>query len=71
LVTIGLDADVGDLHLALSLFARFEAFDRRISTPPQCQIDPLYHDIMDFQPLLKGDPAGPARYFGLMRQGEN
>jgi len=47
------------------------ALNRRIPTPPPCQIDPLYHDIMDFQPLLEGDPAGPARYFGLMRQGEN
>ena len=45
LVTIGLDAEVGQLHLALSLFARLEALNRRIPTPPQCQIDPLQHDV--------------------------
>ena len=38
---IGLDADVGHLHLALSLFSRLEAFNRRIPAPAQCQIDPL------------------------------
>ena len=56
-VTIGLDADVGHLHLALSLFARLEAFNRRIPTPPQCQIDPLQHDVVDFETLLEGDLA--------------
>ena len=45
LVTIALDAEVGQLHLALSLFARLEALNRRIPTPPQCQIDPLQHDV--------------------------
>jgi hypothetical protein len=49
---IGLDdADVGHhgvVHLALSLFARLEAFNQRIPTPPQCQIDPLQDDVMDF-----------------------
>jgi hypothetical protein len=29
-----------EVHLALSLFARLEAFNQRIPTPPQCQIDP-------------------------------
>src|SRR5262249_4460675 len=29
------------VHLALALFARLEALNRRIPTPPQCQIDPL------------------------------
>jgi len=48
LATIGLDADVGHLHLALSLFARLEAFNRRIPTPPQGDVDPLQHDVMDF-----------------------
>jgi len=48
LVTIGLDADVGHLHLTLSLFASHEALNRRIPTPPQYQIDPLQYDVMDF-----------------------
>jgi len=51
LVTIGLDAEVGHhgvRYTALSLFARLEALNRRIPTPPQCQIDPLQHDVMDF-----------------------
>jgi len=25
--------------------------------PPQCQIDPLQHDVVDFEPLLEGDLA--------------
>ena len=29
-------------------FARLVALNRRIPTPPQCQIDPLQHDVMDF-----------------------
>jgi hypothetical protein len=32
----------------LPFFAHFEAFNRRIPTPPQCQIDPFQHDVMDF-----------------------
>ena len=57
LVTIAFDADVGHLHLALSLFARLEAFNRRIPTPPQSDIDPLQHDVMDFETLVEGDLA--------------
>jgi hypothetical protein len=41
-------APCSEIHLALSLFARLEAFNRRIPTPPQCQIDPLQHDVVDF-----------------------
>jgi hypothetical protein len=43
------------VHLALSLFARLEALNRRIPTPPQCQIDPLQHDVVDFETLLERD----------------
>ena len=25
--------------------------------PPQCQIDPLQHDVVDFETLLEGDLA--------------
>jgi hypothetical protein len=52
LVTIGLDA-----HLALSLFARLEALNRRIPTPPQSDVDPLQHDVVDFETLLERDLA--------------
>jgi hypothetical protein len=51
------DADVNHLHLALSLFANFEALNRRIPTPPQCQINPLQHDVVDFEALLERDLA--------------
>jgi hypothetical protein len=59
LVAIGLDAEVGHhgVHLALSLFARLDALNRRVPTPPQCQIDPLQHDVVDFEALLEGDLA--------------
>ena len=32
----------------LPFFARLEILNRRIPTLPQCQIDPLQHDVMDF-----------------------
>ena len=32
----------------LPFFARLEILNRQIPTPPQCQIDPLPHDVMDF-----------------------
>jgi hypothetical protein len=38
--------------IVLPLFARLEALNRRIATPPQCQIDPLQHDVMDFLLLM-------------------
>jgi hypothetical protein len=41
--------------IVLPLFARLEALNRRIATPPQCQIDPLRDDVVDFYPLLEGD----------------
>jgi hypothetical protein len=44
-----------EVHLALSLFARLEALNRRIATPPQSDVDPLQHDVMDFKPLIEGD----------------
>src|SRR5262249_40741557 len=40
----------------LPFFARLE-IQRRIPTPPQCQIDPLQHDVMDFEALLERDLA--------------
>ena len=33
------------VHLALSLFARLEALNRRIPAPPQGDVDPLQHDV--------------------------
>src|SRR5215472_10063161 len=41
----------------LPFFARLEIPNRRIPMPPQCQIDPLQHDIVDFETLLEGDLA--------------
>ena len=35
----------------LPFFARLEALNRRIPTPPQCQIDPLQHNEL----VAKGD----------------
>jgi hypothetical protein len=32
----------------LSLFAHFEALNRRVPTPPQSDVDTLQHDVMDF-----------------------
>ena len=55
-----LDADVGHhgvRSICLSLFAHFEALNRRIPTLPQCQIDPLQHDVVDFEALLERDLA--------------
>ena len=34
-----------EVHLALSLFARLEALNRRIPAPPQGDVDPLQHDV--------------------------
>jgi hypothetical protein len=45
-----------EVHLALSLFPD-QVLNRRIPTPPQCQIDPLQHDVVDFEALLEGDLA--------------
>src|SRR6516162_3579218 len=41
----------------LPFFGRLEILNRRIATPPQCQIDPLQHDVVDFETLLEGDLA--------------
>src|SRR6516164_1844742 len=41
----------------LPFFARLEALNRRIPMPPQCQIDPLQHDVVDFEALLERDLA--------------
>jgi hypothetical protein len=43
------------LDRPLPLLARLETFDRRIPTPSQCRIDPLKHEIVDFDPLIEGD----------------
>jgi hypothetical protein len=40
-----------------SLFARLDALNRRVPTPPQCVIDPLQDDVVDFEALLEGDLA--------------
>jgi hypothetical protein len=34
---------------------RLKALARRIPAPPQCQIDPLQHHVMNLQPLLERD----------------
>ena len=51
LVTIGLDADVGHHGVGYispyGFFASLKAFNRRIPTPPQSDIDPVQHDVMD------------------------
>src|SRR6516225_4964629 len=39
----------------LPYFARLEILNRRIPMPPQCQIDPLQHDVVDFEALLEGN----------------
>jgi hypothetical protein len=52
--------DVALASAALSLFARLEALNRRIATPPQCQIDPLQHNVVDFETLLEGDNPSDA-----------
>ena len=46
------------VHLALSLFARLEALNRRIPTSPQCQIDPS-------ETQIPGLPSGSYFHFAL------
>jgi hypothetical protein len=41
--------------VALPLLPGLEAFDRRIPALSQCRIDPLQHDIVNFQPFLERD----------------
>ena len=41
--------------MALPLLPGLEAFDRRIPALSQCRIDPLKHDIVNFQPFLERD----------------
>src|SRR5215471_9929871 len=41
----------------LPFFAHLEILNRRIPMPPQCQIDPFQHDVVDFEPLLERDLA--------------
>jgi hypothetical protein len=36
-------------------FPALRAFDRRIPTPPQRQIDTLQHNVVDLKPLFEGD----------------
>src|SRR5262249_19777507 len=41
----------------LPFFARLEILNRRIPMPPQGDVDPLQHDVVDFEALLEGDLA--------------
>jgi len=41
----------------LSFFARLETLNRRIPTPPQCQINPLQHEVMDFETHRRTSPC--------------
>jgi hypothetical protein len=45
------------IFVELPFFAHFEALNRRIPTPPQCQVDPLQHGVVDFEALLERDLA--------------
>jgi len=41
----------------LPFFARLEILNRRIPMPPQGDVDPLQHDVVDFETLVEGDLA--------------
>ena len=40
----------------LPFFARLEILNRRILTPPQCQINPRQHEVMDFETHRRTSP---------------
>jgi hypothetical protein len=47
----------GRSMLALPLLAGLEILNRRITSPPQGCIDPVQHNVVNFDPFVEGDLA--------------